>query len=64
MKENAELKALTLNCLEAFKKRNIVKDSLIEQALEAHQSVHAGYYGELIWIMVILELWLQGEDFS
>jgi asparagine synthase (glutamine-hydrolysing) len=64
MKENAELKSLTLECLEAFKKRNIVKASLIEQALEAHQSVHAGYYGELIWIMVILELWLQGEDFS
>lgn len=62
MKENAELKSLTLTCLEAFKKRGIVKPSLIEQALEAHQSVHAGYYGELIWIMVILELWLQGEE--
>ena len=59
MRENEALMTLTMNCLEAFKKRNIVKASLIDNALEAHQNVHAGYYGELIWIMVILELWLQ-----
>ena len=62
MKENEALKALTHQCLSAFKQRNIVKPSLVEAALEAHQSVHAGYYGELIWIMVILELWLQGHE--
>lgn len=61
MKENKELRDLTMQCLTAFKKRNIVKDSLIEQALEAHESVHAGYYGVLIWTMVILELWLQDK---
>ncbi len=61
MKENQELKDLTLNCLKSFSQRNIIKQELIDNALEAHQSVHAGYYGELIWIMVILELWLQGE---
>ena len=59
MKENRELKTLTLNTLNAFKKRNIVKDSLIDTALNAHQNVHAGYFGELIWILVVLELWLQ-----
>lgn len=62
MKENEALKALTLDSLQAFKARQIVKDSLIDKALAAHQSVHAGYYGELIWIMVILELWLQGNE--
>ena len=62
MKENAELQQLTLDCLASFKQRNIVQQSLIEDALAAHQSVHAGYYGELIWIMVILELWLQGHE--
>lgn len=62
MKENEQLKALTLECLNSFKARNIVKPSLIDKALNAHQSVHAGYYGELIWIMVILELWLQGKE--
>lgn len=59
MKENQVLKELVLDNLLAFKKRNIVKDSLVDSVLDAHQSVHASYYGELIWIMVVLELWLQ-----
>jgi asparagine synthase (glutamine-hydrolysing) len=62
MKENQQLKELTMQSLQAFKSRKIVNDSLIDQALQAHDSVHASYYGELIWIMVILELWLQGNE--
>lgn len=66
MKENEQLKSLTHDALNSFKSRNIVKASLIDQAMEAHNSVHTGYFGELIWIMVVLELWLQKEepDFS
>ncbi|MCC2614871.1 asparagine synthase [Aestuariibacter halophilus] len=59
MKENQTLQALTHDCLSRFKQRGIVQPGLIDKALQAHQTVHAGYYGELIWIMVILELWLQ-----
>lgn len=59
MKENKVLQEIVLDNLLAFKKRKIVKDSLVDSVLDAHQSVHASYYGELIWIMVVLELWLQ-----
>lgn len=62
MKENEQLKSLTHDALRSFKARNIVKPSLIDQATEAHNSVHTGYFGELIWIMVVLELWLQKEE--
>lgn len=61
LKENDKLEQLALDALEKFKQRGIVSNSLIDQAIEAHKSVHAGYYGELIWIMVVLELWLQQE---
>lgn len=61
MKQNDTLKTLTLDCLNAFRKRDIIKPSLIDDALKAHESVHASYYGELIWIMVVMELWLQGK---
>lgn len=61
MKENQLLKELAYDNLLAFKKREIVKESLIDKVIEAHQSVHASYYGELIWIMVVLELWLQQD---
>ena len=62
MKENETLMKLSIDCLESFRARNILKDSLIEKALKAHNSIHAGYYGELIWIIVTLELWLQRES--
>lgn len=62
MKENETLMKLATDCLESFRARNIVKDSLIENALRSHSSIHAGYYGELIWIIVTLELWLQRES--
>lgn len=61
MKENAELQALSRDCLDAFRQRGILSDALIDDALKSHESVHASYYGELIWIIVILELWLQRE---
>ena len=60
--DNAELKALALKALNAFRQRNIVKASLIDAAIEAHTNSHASYYGELIWILVVLELWLQAEE--
>ncbi|MDO6709188.1 asparagine synthase-related protein [Aliiglaciecola sp. 2_MG-2023] len=62
MKENQQLKDITIDALNNFKHRNIVNSSLIDQALDSHNTVHTGYYGELIWIMVVLELWLQKEE--
>jgi len=59
LKENKMLRDLTYDSLIAFKKRQLVNPHLIDNALNAHKNVHAGYYGELIWIMVVLELWLQ-----
>ena len=61
MKEDERLRTLSRDCIAAFRQRNILSDALIDDALESHEQVHAGYYGELIWIIVILELWLQQE---
>jgi len=58
MKDTPALKSLALDNLLAFKKRHIIQDSLIDKVLDAHHNQHAGYYGELIWILVVLELWL------
>jgi asparagine synthase (glutamine-hydrolysing) len=60
--DNAQLKTLALEALNAFRQRDIVKASLIDAAIEAHTNSHASYYGELIWILVVLELWLQAEE--
>lgn len=64
MKQQPELQRITLDSLTSLKKRNIIKASFIEHALNTYQQGHAGYYGELVWIMVTLELWLQKKEAS
>ncbi|WP_245921742.1 asparagine synthetase B family protein [Bowmanella denitrificans] len=61
MKEQPVLRELTNSALAGLKKRNIFQPSFIEQALQVYDSGHANYYGELIWILVVLELWLQSR---
>ncbi|MFC6438695.1 asparagine synthetase B [Bowmanella sp. JS7-9] len=60
--EHEGLKNLALESLQKFRKRNILNGEIIDKVLEAHTSVHASYYGVLIWIIVVLELWLQRHE--
>lgn len=53
------LNKLAKNSLEKLKERNIFNPDFIEKAVEMHSNSHAAYYGELIWILMMLELWLQ-----
>lgn len=62
MKEQPRLQQLTEQTLAALKTRQIIRPEFIDEALQIYRSGHLGYYGELIWIMVVLELWLQGRE--
>lgn len=57
--KDESLKELANTTLEQLKRRNIIRPEFIDKAMEMHQNVHAHYYGELVWIMIMLELWLQ-----
>lgn len=59
MKQRPDLQRIALNALQQFKQRNILQASFIDQAIHTFEKGHAGYYGELVWILVVLELWLQ-----
>jgi asparagine synthase (glutamine-hydrolysing) len=61
MKTEEKLKTITHQCLQELKKRHIFQADFIDLALEKHDSEHSHYYGELIWVMVILELWLSSR---
>ena len=62
MKEQPALQQLTRDTLEKLKPRAIFRTDFIDSAVASHQSGHSGYYGELIWIMVVLELWLESRN--
>jgi asparagine synthase (glutamine-hydrolysing) len=40
-----------------LKRRHIVSSSFIDHVIEAHRAGHAGYYGYVIWDLVMLESW-------
>ncbi|PKF59560.1 asparagine synthase [Alteromonadales bacterium alter-6D02] len=61
MKESKPLMKMAEDALCQLNKRNIFQAHFLKQALGKHQQEHTSYYGELIWILVILELWLESR---
>lgn len=62
LKEFQPLKELAYDSLHDLKKRSYFRVAFIDNAIKMHQSVHASYYGELIWILMMLEQWLQAKE--
>jgi asparagine synthase (glutamine-hydrolysing) len=54
-----DLKALALGSVRALGARGIVRESFIERLVGEHLSHHPAYYGELIWVFMMLEQWLR-----
>jgi len=59
MKTYKPLKEIAYDNLTTLKKRNIINCDYIDQLIYKHQHEHAAYYGGFIWVLMMLELWLQ-----
>jgi len=57
-KTDKNLQKIAYDSIEALKAYNIFNESFLEETIKSHQEVHASFYGELIWILMILGLWL------
>ena len=55
------LRELAYDNLLKLKQRGFIQPQFLDRAIEMHQSEHAAYYGELVWILTVLELWLTGR---
>ena len=53
------LKQLAVDSLRSFAGRGIVRPEFIDSLLHTHLLAHPGYYGEMVWILMMLEQWLQ-----
>jgi asparagine synthase (glutamine-hydrolysing) len=62
MKSNDRLRELAYDSINDFAGRGIVQPGYIDSLKEAHGSVHAHYYGEFIWLLMMLELWMKGLE--
>lgn len=53
------LKRLAKDSLSSLATRGYFRSEFLDQAVRMHAEGHASYYGELVWILMVLELWLQ-----
>ena len=58
LRTHAGLQALSHDTLARLRGRGIVRDDLIAPLMGEKLDEHAGYYGTLVWILMMLELWL------
>ena len=56
---HAGLKQLAVDSLRSFAGRGIVRPEFIDTLLRTHLPAHPGYYGEMVWILMTMEHWLQ-----
>ncbi len=59
--QHAGLKSLARDSLHSLQKRGIIRSDFIDDLLDIHLPAHPGYYGDMVWIMMMMELWLQGH---
>jgi asparagine synthase (glutamine-hydrolysing) len=61
MRTHAPLRELAYGTLQDFKARQVMRSEFVDEMIAGHQSAHAAYWGGEIWVLVVLELWLQAH---
>lgn len=61
LRSHKPLQELAYDNLSKLKQRDYFNKSFIDQVHKLHRDGHASYYGELVWILTVLELWLQAH---
>lgn len=57
--KDAALNALAAESLRGIAARGIVRADFVDSLLTRRLKEHAGYYGEMVWILMMLEQWLR-----
>ncbi len=60
-RSHAGLRAISEDALQSLSRRGYFRPEFLSEALRLHREGHASYYGELVWILMALELWLQAH---
>ena len=59
MLNHPQLHALAYDSISSLRNRGIISPQYLDKLLNQHRHEHAAYYGEMIWVLMILELWFQ-----
>lgn len=61
MRSFEPLRELAYDSLLKLKQRGYIRPEFIDKTIQMHQSEHAAYYGELVWIFTVFELWMSSH---
>ena len=61
MQTHKPLQELAYDSLVKLKSRPYFKAAFLDKLIKLHREGHAAYYGELIWILTVLELWMESQ---
>ena len=59
--QHPALKALAGDSVRSFATRGVVRPEFVRQLLDELLPAHPGYYGEMVWILMMLEQWLRAH---
>lgn len=59
LKSDAGMQSLAYDSLTSLKSRDIFQPAFLDTAIETHRNGHSSFHGELIWVLMLLELWFQ-----
>jgi asparagine synthase (glutamine-hydrolysing) len=59
--KDAALNALATDSLRSLATRGFVQPAFVRSLLEQRLAEHPGYYGEMVWILMMLEQWLRAK---
>jgi asparagine synthase (glutamine-hydrolysing) len=55
------LRRMAETALDSLESRGIFTSGFLKETLRLHREGHAAYYGELVWVLTALELWLDAR---
>lgn len=61
MREHRPLRELAYDSLGDLRHRHYFQPGFLDRVMDLHGREHAGYWGELIWVLMMLEVWLRGR---
>lgn len=62
LQEHRALHELAGDSLTGLARRGIVRRDFLRQLVDQHLREHGAYYGTMVWILMMLELWFQSRE--
>ena len=59
LQNHKPLQEMALDSLSDLKKRGFIRPELIDELTSVHVQTHAGYYGTMVWVLMMLEQWFK-----